>query len=213
MAVIGSSEPRLPPAARPELVLASASPRRRELLARVGLAFRVVPPDIAEVPRAGEAAAAFAGRAAAEKAAAVHALAPAAVVVAADTIVVVDGDILGKPRDRAEARAMLGRLRGRTHEVMTGTCVRAPDGAARARVVTTEVTMRAFGPRELEGYLASGEWTDKAGAYGVQERAAALVTAIRGSYTNVVGLPLAEVLEDLLELGAVDEGALHGGSR
>jgi septum formation protein len=192
------------------LVLASASPRRRELLARVGLTFRVAPADIDETPRPGEEAAAYAGRAAADKAAAVHALAPEAFVLAADTIVVVDGAILGKPADRAAARAMLLSLRGRTHVVSTGTCILGPGGQRRARVVSTDVRIRAFGDRELEGYLDSGEWTDKAGGYGVQERAAALVAGITGSYTNVVGLPLGEVIEDLLGLGAIDEGALYG---
>ncbi|HEY3355354.1 MAG TPA: Maf family protein [Polyangia bacterium] len=193
-----------------DLVLASASPRRRELLARIGLRFRVAPADIAEIPRPGEEAGAFAGRAAAEKAAAVAAAWRDDFVLAADTVVVLDGAILGKPRDREDARAMLLGLRGRGHVVATGTCIVGPGGARRARVVRTEVAMRAFGLRELESYLDSGEWTDKAGGYGVQERAAALVTTIAGSYTNVVGLPLSEVLEDLLALGAIDEGALHG---
>ncbi len=186
----------------PELVLASASPRRRELLARYGLVFRVVPADVAEVPRPGEAAEAFALRAARDKAAAVAAREPAAVVLAADTVVVLDGAILGKPRDLAEARARVGSLSGRTHVVSTGYCLRGPLGT-RERVVSTNVTMKVIRPWELEAYLALGEWADKAGGYGIQEGAAHLVSAVDGSYTNVVGLPLCEVVEDLIALGII----------
>ncbi|MBI5477244.1 MAG: septum formation protein Maf [Deltaproteobacteria bacterium] len=189
-----------------DLVLASASPRRREMLSRLGLRFRVVAGDIAEVPRPGEAAEAFALRAAREKAAAVRAREPAALVLAADTVVVLDGAILGKPRDLAEARSMVGSLSGRTHVVSTGTCLRGPAGA-RERVVSTRVTMKTIRPWELEAYLALGEWADKAGGYGIQEGAAHLVSAVEGSYTNVVGLPLCEVVEDLIVLGVLSEGA------
>jgi septum formation protein len=189
----------------PDLVLASASPRRREMLARLGLQFRVVPADVAEVPRPGEAAAAFALRAARDKADAVVAREPAAIVLAADTVVVLDGAILGKPRDLAEARAMVGSLSGRTHVVSTAYCLRGP-GAARERVVSTRVTMKAIRPWELEAYLALGDWADKAGGYGIQEGAAHLVSAVEGSYTNVVGLPLCEVVEDLIGLGIMSPG-------
>jgi septum formation protein len=189
----------------PDLVLASASPRRREMLTRLGLRFRVAPADIAEVPRPGESAEAFALRAAREKADAVAAREPAAVVLAADTVVVLDGAILGKPRDLAEARAMVGGLSGRSHVVSTAYCLRAPAGA-RERVVSTRVTMKAIRPWELEAYLALGEWADKAGGYGIQEGAAHLVSAVDGSYTNVVGLPLCEVVEDLIALGVIRHG-------
>jgi septum formation protein len=94
--------------------------------------------------------------------------------------------------------------------VSTGICIVDPGGAPRTRVVTSRVTMRPFGDRELAAYLDTGEWTDKAGGYGIQDRAAALVSRVEGSYTSVVGLPLAEVLEDLVALGAIDEGALYG---
>jgi septum formation protein len=191
-----------------DLVLASASPRRREMLRRLGLAFRVVPAAVAEVPLPGEAAADFALRAAREKAAAVAARAPGAVVLAADTVVVRDGAILGKPRDLTEARAMVGGLAGRDHVVMTGYRLQGPPGA-RQRVVQTTVTMKPFRGWELEAYLATGDWTDKAGGYGIQEGAAHLVSAVAGSYTNVVGLPLCEVVEDLITLGilgAADPG-------
>jgi septum formation protein len=162
----------------PELVLASASPRRRELLARYGLVFRVLPADVAEVPRPGEAAEAFALRAARDKAAAVAAREPAAVVLAADTVVVLDGAILNKPRDLAEARAMVGSLSGRTHVVSTAYCLRGPaalpgpaglpgPALARERVVSTRVAMKVIRPWELEAYLALGEWSDKAGGYGI----------------------------------------------
>jgi septum formation protein len=214
MPSIGREPQELSPSAesasRGAIVLASASPRRRELLAAAGVRFRVVPADIAETPAANEDACAFATRAASDKAAAVSSRAPGAFVLGADTVVIVDGDILGKPRDRAHAHAMLARLRDRTHLVCTGICILDPDRTARARAVVTRVTMRAFGPRELLAYLDAGEWTDKAGGYGVQERAAALVSRIEGSYTNVVGLPLAEVLEDLLALRAIDAGELYG---
>jgi septum formation protein len=189
----------------PELVLASASPRRRELLTRYGLVFRVVPADVAEVPLPGEAAEAFARRAAREKAEAVATREPAAVVLAADTVVVLDGAILGKPRDLPEARVMVGSLSGRTHVVSTGTFVRGPAGV-RERVVSTRVTMKTIRPWELEAYLALGEWADKAGGYGIQEGAAHLVSAVDGSYTNVVGLPLCEVVEDLIALGVIRHG-------
>jgi len=187
-----------------ELVLASASPRRREMLGRLGLRFRVVAADVAEVPRPGEAAEAFALRAAREKADAVAAREPAAVVLAADTVVVLDGAILGKPRDLREARAMVGSLSGRTHVVATGYCLRGP-GLARERVVSTRVTMKPIRRWELEAYLALGEWADKAGGYGIQEGAAHLVSAVEGSYTNVVGLPLCEVVEDLIALDVIGE--------
>jgi septum formation protein len=195
----------------PDLVLASASPRRREMLVRLGVRFRVAPADIAEVPRAGEAAEAFALRAAREKADTVAAREPTAVVLAADTVVVLDGAILGKPRDLAEARAMVGSLAGRSHVVSTGYCLRGPAGA-RERVVSTRVTMKPLRPWELEAYLALGDWTDKAGAYGIQEGAAHLVSAVEGSYTNVVGLPLCEVVEDLIALGVIT-AAPPGGPR
>jgi septum formation protein len=199
----------MPRGANPDLVLASASPRRRALLERLGLNLRIAPADIDETPQAGETAVEYVRRIAVAKcdkvwdgtAATTDGGSPLA-VLGADTTVVVDAAILGKPADEQEARAMLGRLAGRRHEVITGTSVRFGDRRAE-RAVTTLVAMRALQPAELEAYVASGEWRGKAGGYAVQGIAAAFVTDLRGSVTNVIGLPLAEVIADLLALGAL----------
>ncbi len=183
------------------LILASASPRRRELLERVGVRVQVDPADADETHHPGEEARAYAARVAAEKARAVAARRPGACVLAADTVVVVDGDVLGKAEDEAEARAMLTRLAGRTHLVTTAVCLLLPDGQARGFAVDSEVEVRTLAARDVDGYLASGEWRGKAGAYAIQGIGAALVRAVRGSYTNVVGLPLVEVIELLEETG------------
>jgi len=189
---------------RPDLTLASASPRRRELLERLGLRLRVAPADVDETPREGEPAAEYVRRMALDKLAAARGAAGAdqTAVLAADTIVVLQGAILGKPRDEEDARAMLRRLAGHRHEVMTA--YRIGFGAREVeRTVTTAVAFRLIDPPELEAYLGSREWSGKAGAYAVQGVAAVFVTELRGSLTNVVGLPLAEVLADLRALGAV----------
>ncbi|RMH39447.1 MAG: septum formation protein Maf [Deltaproteobacteria bacterium] len=183
------------------LILASASPRRRELLARAGVAVQVAPADIDECAAAGEDAVSYARRIAAAKADAVAARHPGRWVLAADTVVEVDGDLLGKPADTGEARAMLARLAGRSHRVTTAYRLRGPDGAAHDGHVTTEVVMRPLSPREIDEYVASGEWRGKAGGYAVQGIAAAIVREVRGSITNVVGLPLAEVVELLSRAG------------
>ena len=185
------------------LILASASARRRELLARAGVIFEVMPAEIDERPREGEAPAACAARLAREKAEAVRR--PGELVLGADTVVVVDGRMLGKPKGENEAAAMLLALSGRTHVVLTGTCLLVPGGEAIARVCSTEVDVVPLSDRDLAGYLASGEWKGKAGAYAVQGIAAAFIAAVRGSFTNVVGLPLAEVLADLRRAG--EDGA------
>lgn len=190
--------------ARADLLLASASPRRRELLERVGLTLRVSAPDIDESPSEGEAAGDYVRRMAAGKLAAARAAAGATdvAVLAADTIVILQGRILGKPRDRDDAADMLRRLAGHRHEVTTA--YRIAFGAREVdRAVTTAVAFRMLDPRELDAYLACEEWRGKAGAYAVQGVAAAFVTELRGSLTNVVGLPLAEVLADLRALGAL----------
>lgn len=188
------------------LVLASASPRRRELLARVGVALEVWPAEVDESVHPDEDALAYVRRVAAAKTEAVSTALPGRWVLGADTVVVIDGDILGKAPDADAARAMLGRLAGRAHQVSTGFCLRGPGaGEARCtvdRVVTTEVCMRAASAAEIDDYVRAGEWRGKAGAYAVQGMAAALVTEIRGSITNVIGLPLAEVLEELGRAGA-----------
>lgn len=182
------------------LLLASASPRRRELLARVGVEAVVRPSDIDERQHDGEAPLAYVRRVAGEKAAAC-ARADGDFVLAADTIVELDGVVLGKAADDAEAGAMLRRLLGRTHRVTTAVCLMG-DGGARELLVTSEVDMVAAGEDVIADYVASGEWRGKAGAYAVQGIAAALVAAVRGSITNVIGLPLAEVVALLRESGA-----------
>ncbi|HUQ02698.1 MAG TPA: Maf family protein, partial [Kofleriaceae bacterium] len=189
-------------AAAVTLVLASASPRRLEMLQRVGVELVVRPADIDESLRPGEAALAYVARVAAEKASAI-ARGPGGWVLAADTIVEIDGLVLGKAADDAEAASMLRRLVGRTHRVTTAVCVVGPQGA-RELVVTSEVDMVAAREDDIAGYVASGEWRGKAGAYAVQGIAAALVSAVRGSITNVIGLPLAEVVALLRETGAAD---------
>ncbi|AKJ65408.1 Maf family protein [Kiritimatiella glycovorans] len=180
-----------------ELVLASGSPRRRRMLKQLGLNFRVAVPAIDEAALAGEGPEAHALRLAAEKARAVAAPGNA-VVLAADTVVAHRGDILGKPSGGREAAAMLRRLSGRTHRVITGVCILA---GAREQTfsVSTEVEFKTLTAAEIERYVRTGEPMDKAGAYGIQGGAAPMVRAIRGSYTNVVGLPLCEVVEGLEE--------------
>ncbi len=187
------------------LILASASPRRRELLAGLGLDFDVRPVDIDESPREGEAPADLVRRLAHEKAAAIE---PGPedgsdpVVLAADTLVVLDGQVLGKPRDRADARRMLGELAGRRHTVLTGVELRRPsDGAERRGVASTEVEIGPLTDEQITWYVGTGEPMDKAGAYAIQGLGALLVESIRGNYTNVVGLPLPMVQSLMVELG------------
>jgi len=181
------------------LILASASPRRRELLERVGVPIAVRPADVDETVHPGEAPLDYVRRVAAAKADA--AAAPGAWVLAADTIVEIDGRILGKAADDDEARAMLRALRGRRHRVTTAVALRGP-GGARDEVVTSDVVMVDASDADLDDYVASGEWRGKAGAYAVQGIAAALVAEVHGSITNVIGLPLAEVVALLRAAGA-----------
>jgi septum formation protein len=180
------------------VVLASASPRRRELLALLGLAFDVRPTDVDETWRNGEAPAAHAERLAREKAAA--AASSGAAVVGADTIVVTDGEILGKPRDAAEAREMLRRLAGRDHEVFTGVAV-AYGGALASGVGRTVVRFRPLDEAVIAEYVATGEPLDKAGAYGIQGFGAVLVERIDGDYFTVMGLGLGLMVELLARVG------------
>ena len=192
------------------LVLASASPRRLEMLQRVGIEVEVQPTAIDESPHLTERPSACALRLASEKAAAAALLLPGRWVLAADTVVEIDGIMLGKPSDAADAAAMLAQLSGRSHRVVTGYAIRGPDGASTARSVTTEVDFRELQVDEIDGYLATGEWRGKAGGYAVQGIAAAFVTALRGSFTNVIGLPLAEVLMDLAQTGAIRADLARG---
>ena len=184
----------------PRLVLASASPRRSELLAGLGVRFAVRPASVDETPRAGEGAAALVERLAREKAAAVAQ--PGELVLGADTVVTLDGGLLGKPADDAEAAAMLAQLAGREHEVLTGVALLDVDAGRTAAVVErSRVRFATLSPREIDWYVKSGEPHDKAGAYAVQGRAALFVTAILGNHSNVVGLPLPAVRRLCRELG------------
>ena len=177
----------------PRLILASASPRRRELLTQVGLEFDVVPAHIDETRRAGENPADYVQRLALEKAQAVHALHPESLVLGADTTVEIDGHALEKPADRADAERMLRALSSRTHHVHTGIALLSTHGQ-RAHLETTSVTFNTIDDVELAHYLNSGECFDKAGAYGIQGYAARWIPRIDGDYFNVVGLPLAAVV-------------------
>jgi septum formation protein len=170
------------------LVLASSSPRRRELLATAGYEFDSASPDIDESERPGEAPDAYVERLAREKCAAVA----GDLVLAADTTVALDGVIFGKPEDDADARRMLRALSGRTHHVHTGVALRRR-GTMRSFVVTTEVVFVDLADHEVDAYIASGEPTGKAGAYALQGRGARLVSEVRGSVSGVIGLPMAEV--------------------
>ena len=183
------------------LILASASPRRRELLRTLCPDFRVMPSDLEETLAAGSPRAAAAGLAL-DKARAVAARNGEGVVLGADTIVVIDGQALGKPAGPDEARAMLRRLRGREHEVITGVAVvDARTGRSEATAVVSRVRMTEYGEAEIEAYVATDEPLDKAGAYAIQGRGGALVAGLEGSFSNVVGLPLEETARMLMAFG------------
>jgi septum formation protein len=190
------------------IILASASPRRREILEQLGIGFEVRVSEIDETPVEGESPTAYVARLAEAKARAVAAsLTPSArcLLIGADTTVVIEGEVLGKPGDVQESRRMLERLRGREHEVHTAIAVvDHPSGRLRLRTVTTRVQFRAFSDATLDRYAQSGEGLDKAGSYGIQGLGAGLVSAIQGSYSNVVGLPAAELVELLEAEGALE---------
>ncbi len=190
------------------LVLASASPRRRELLRQICPEFDVVPSEIDETLDGGPTVEAVA-RLALRKARAGAAHAPSAIVLAADTVVVIDGMALGKPAGAQEARAMLMRLRGRAHEVVTGVAVvEAGAGREASTTVVSRVLMASYADTTIEAYVASGAPLDKAGGYAIQDLDGRLVDALVGSYTNVVGLPLEATRRLLEEFGvAVSERA------
>jgi len=184
------------------LILASASPRRAELLRAAGFDFEVVATDVDESIRAGESPQMYVRRLAADKSSAALkgcATAVNAIVLGADTAVVVDGDILGKPRDDEEAAAMLRRLSGRRHEVLTGVSLRH-NAYELGRVETTAVFFAQLTNEDVAWYLASGEGRDKAGAYAIQGLASRFIPRIEGSYSNVVGLPVATVVELIKEI-------------
>jgi septum formation protein len=200
------------------LILASRSPQRRAILEQLGVAFRVEAPDVEELTggdprrlvrenalRKARAVAAQSGRGHGGGDAAGDRHAGAAArdrVLGADTAVVLDGRVFGKPSDQHEAEIFLRRLSGRTHEVMSGIALREPDGAERSDVAVTKVRFRRLEAPDLAWYLATEEWRDRAGAYAIQGRGAALVEEIEGDYWNVVGLPVAALLRlvpDLLD--------------
>ena len=183
----------------PRLTLASRSPRRRELLEQIGIALEVVPADTDESVHAGEGARGYVLRVAREKARAVA----GALVLGADTAVVLEGVVLGKPADAADAARMLRALSGTRHEVLTGVCVRrgGPDPLELEAVVRTEVEFAPLGEVEIAWYVSTGEPLDKAGAYAIQGAGGAFVREVRGSVSNVVGLPLAETADLLRRAG------------
>jgi septum formation protein len=185
------------------LVLASASPRRAELLRNARIVFKVLPAHIAEDPLPGEAPEACARRLAREKALAVSQQRPEDWVLGADTIVVVDGEILNKPADEADAARMLRLLSGKTHRVITGVCIVGPGagGVGDVRSETTEVHFHPLSDVEIADYVATGEPMDKAGAYAIQGVASRWISRIDGCYFNVVGLPVPLVYGMLRERG------------
>jgi len=181
-------------------ILASASPRRHELLTMVGIAHDVLPADIDERYRAGEAPREHTLRLALEKARTVATRERDALVIAADTIVIVDGDVLGKPRDAQEARTMLSRLSGREHTVITAVAV-GRRGRSVADAEEVEVRFRPLDAAEIEAYIATGEPMDKAGAYGIQGFGATIVERVEGDYFAVMGLPLMRLTRLASQLG------------
>ncbi len=190
------------------IVLASASPRRQELLRNAGIRFTVQPADIDESPLAGESAQACAERLAREKALAVSRTRPREVVLGADTVVVIDDLILGKPCDSDDAARMLRMLSGRIHTVITGVCLVVPGANSNLRGAceSTLVTMCEISEEEIRDYVATGEPTDKAGAYAIQGIASRWIPRIEGDYSNVVGLPVALVYSMMKSAGIRLEG-------
>lgn len=190
-----------------KLILASASPRRAEILRAAGFTFTVMSSAVDETPVPGESAQDMVQRLADSKAelVAARAVGPA-IVIAADTAVLIDGEILGKPRTTDDARQMLAKLAGHVHDVITGvTIIRLPDAERRTFVETTHVHFAHLTPEELTSYLATDEPFDKAGAYAIQGRAARYIPRIEGCYYNVMGLPLARLCHSLAELGWAED--------
>jgi len=183
------------------IILASGSPRRRELLADLGLEFEVHPSRTDEpAPEPNEIPMDYVKRMAEMKTLDVAAHFTGKTVLGADTIVVLENRIMGKPSDKENALEMLSALSGQTHQVITGFCLALPDGKTILNAVSTDVDMRFSNEAELKGYIETGEPMDKAGAYAIQGIGTFLVTGIRGSYTNVVGLPVARVIDTLMEI-------------
>ena len=188
----------------PCIYLASASPRRRELLAQIGVTCQVLPVDLDESPEPGESAEHYVGRLALDKARAALTLlgkGECTLILAADTAVVVGADILGKPRDAADAAAMLRRLSGGEHRVLSGVALIGADGRETSALSESRVRMRRIFDAEMAAYWATGEPADKAGGYAIQGRAAVFVEALSGSYSGVMGLPLFETAALLAAAG------------
>jgi len=179
----------------PPIILASASPRRANLLTQMGLSFEVVPSHIPEVVLPGEDPKAHARRLSLEKGREVWGSHRESLIIAGDTVVVMEGEILGKPRDVEDAVSMLLALSGRTHTVVSGLALVFPSGHSRAGTLSTQVTFRPFGAEIARAYAETGEPLDKAGSYGIQGMGSTLVQEIRGDYHTVVGLPIPLLLE------------------
>lgn len=195
----------------PRLLLASASPRRRELLAAAGVHCRCLPADVDETPRAGEAPEATVLRLAAAKAATIAALHPTDLVLGADTMVFCEEHALGKPVDEADARRMLRLLSGRTHQVLTGVSLQRVSPASNDTWFSrTLVTFRQLDAGTIDEYMRRVETRDKAGAYAIQEHGDLIVVGIAGLRSNVIGLPVEEVLERLARLSAPCKAEMHG---
>lgn len=185
-------------------ILASASPRRKELLRSVGLKFKIIPAHVDETYISGESPRTHVRRLSSNKAMVIAQKHPKALALGADTIVVIDGLILGKPKNKREAREMLERLSGRKHTVFTGFTIACADvGISQTKVVQSAVQFKKISPEEMDWYVNCDEPYDKAGAYAVQGKGAYFIKTIRGSYTNVIGLPLCEVLEELKTIDAI----------
>ena len=195
-----------------KIVLASSSPRRKELLETVGIKFEVINPSAEETVIRDETPEEFALRVSIEKASSVsRRLKEDRVVVGADTIVVMDGEILGKPSDEAEAALMLNKISGREHRVLTAFSILRPqDEVLHSEIVATRVRVKPLAAHEIEGYIKTGEPMDKAGAYGIQGVGSFMVREIEGSYTNVVGLPLVELLQAFRNLGIFELFSVDG---
>lgn len=186
------------------LILASASPRRKELLRQAGLKFKTIPAHVNEDYINGENPRQHVRRLAQDKTLAVAHKYPESLVLGADTIVVIDGLILGKPKNKTQARQMLARLSDREHKVFTGFALaHTASGIARTKVIQSAVRFKPISAEEMEWYISCDEPYDKAGGYAVQGKGAYFIKSIRGSYTNVIGLPLCEVLEELRKLNAI----------
>ena len=194
-----------------KLILASASPRRKDLLRQAGLTFKTLPAHVDETYLPGERPRAHVRRLSRDKASAIACKHPDAWVLGADTIVVIDNLVLGKPQSRRTAREMLARLANREHEVFTGfTLTRAADRISVSRVVRSAVRFKAISAEEMDWYVGCDEPYDKAGGYAVQGLGAFFIRSIRGSYTNVIGLPLCETIDEMRRLKIVSFGKDHG---